>query len=167
MAPLISQAPSFVEEQRMRQVWLWAIILIGTALIWYAFIKLAIFEIPSGESPGSYWWLAAALAFFGIALPGFLGWTRLRVLVLRDRVIIDYRPMLRRTIKRESIRRVYVRTYRPIREYGGWGIRIGWSGGRAYNAYGNRGVQLELTDGRKILIGSQRPEDLAAALERD
>jgi|ETNmetMinimDraft_26_1059896.scaffolds.fasta_scaffold19230_3 hypothetical protein len=30
-------------------------------------------------------------------------------------------------------------TYRPIRDYGGWGIRYGRKG-KAYNAYGNRGV---------------------------
>ncbi len=35
----------------------------------------------------------------------------------------------------------YARKYRPIREYGGWGIRYGWNG-RAYSTSGNEGVQL-------------------------
>jgi hypothetical protein len=30
---------------------------------------------------------------------------------------------------------------------------------------GDRGVQLVLQDGKKVLIGSQRPEELAAALQ--
>jgi len=33
-----------------------------------------------------------------------------------------------------------------------------------YNAYGNRGVQLVLTDGSRILVGSQKPEELLNAL---
>ena len=56
-------------------------------------------------------------------------------------------------------------TYRPIADYGFWGIRSGRDGERALIARGNRGVRLELTDGSKLLIGSQRPEALAPAIE--
>ena len=58
------------------------------------------------------------------------------------------------------------RTYRPIMEYGGWGIRFG-SGGKAYNVSGNRGLQLTLGNGRsgRVLIGSQRADELAMAVE--
>ena len=55
-------------------------------------------------------------------------------------------------------------TYRPLRDYGGWGIRYGFNG-KAYNVSGNRGVQLQLRDGRQVLIGSRKPEDLADALQ--
>jgi hypothetical protein len=54
-------------------------------------------------------------------------------------------------------------TYRPIRDYGGWGIRCGRKG-KAYNVTGNRGVQLELTNGKRLLLGSQQPDELAAAI---
>jgi hypothetical protein len=54
-------------------------------------------------------------------------------------------------------------TYRPIKEYGGWGIRYGISG-KAYTVAGNRGVRLEFHSGKSLLIGSQRPEELEAAL---
>ena len=55
------------------------------------------------------------------------------------------------------------RTYRPVRDYGGWGIRWGRDG-KAYIIVGNEGLQLLLGDGEKILIGSQRPQELEAAL---
>jgi hypothetical protein len=64
----------------------------------------------------------------------------------------------------EDLSEHYARTYRPILEYGGWGIRCGWRGGRAYNVSGNKGVQLVLKDGKHLLIGSQRAEELAEAL---
>ncbi len=56
-----------------------------------------------------------------------------------------------------------VLTYSPIKDYGGWGIRYG-RGGKAYNVRGNRGVQLQLANGQRLLIGSQRPEELSNAL---
>ncbi|MHC4643443.1 MAG: hypothetical protein ACYS32_17515, partial [Planctomycetota bacterium] len=60
----------------------------------------------------------------------------------------------------------YPRTYKPILEYGGWGIRCSFTGkGKAYNVSGNKGVQLVFTNGKKLLIGSQQPDDLAAAIE--
>jgi len=59
----------------------------------------------------------------------------------------------------------YARTYRPILEYGGWGIRysLGKSG-KAYNVSGNKGVQLILRNGKRLLIGSQKCDELAEAL---
>ena len=53
--------------------------------------------------------------------------------------------------------------YDPVREYGGYGIRPG-PRGMAYIARGNRGVQLELVDEGKLLVGSQRPEDLSSKI---
>lgn len=58
----------------------------------------------------------------------------------------------------------HARTYRPILEYGGWGIRCGWRGGKAYNVSGNQGVQLVFKDGKRLLIGSQKAEELADAI---
>jgi hypothetical protein len=54
-------------------------------------------------------------------------------------------------------------TYSPLRDYGGWGIRYG-SKGKAYNVSGNRGVRLELSNGKRLLFGSQRPEELSEAV---
>ncbi len=65
-----------------------------------------------------------------------------------------------------SIVRIEVVSYRPLMDYGGWGIRVGRDGERVLNARGNRGVRIELTDGTRLLIGSQRPEALAVAIER-
>jgi hypothetical protein len=56
-------------------------------------------------------------------------------------------------------------TYSPIADYGGWGIRLR-RGGRAYNARGNRGVRLEFENGTHILLGSQQPEQLDAAISQ-
>ena len=49
--------------------------------------------------------------------------------------------------------------YDPVSEYHGYGIRSG-PRGQAYIASGNQAVQLELTDGRKLLVGSQLSKEL-------
>ena len=65
----------------------------------------------------------------------------------------------------DDLSECYARQYKPIREYGGWGIRCGLSGrGRAYNVSGNKGVQLVFKDGRKLLIGSQKAGKLEQAI---
>jgi hypothetical protein len=74
-------------------------------------------------------------------------------------------PTYRRIVSIASIRKIEVVTFRPIADYGFWGIRSGRDGERVLIARGNRGVRLELADGSKLLIGSQRPEALATALE--
>jgi len=67
----------------------------------------------------------------------------------------------------ENLAEFYARTYKPIREYGGWGIRCSFTGkGRAYNVSGNKGVQLVFTNGKKLLIGSRKPDELAAAIDK-
>ena len=82
------------------------------------------------------------------------------------RVWFGWIPIYRRSIAITNIPRSRVVQYRPILDYGGWGIRIGRDGERVLNARGDRGVRLELADGTKLLIGSQRPEELAETLER-
>jgi hypothetical protein len=82
------------------------------------------------------------------------------------RVWFGWIPIYRRAIAITNIPRSGVVRYRPILDYGGWGIRIGRDGERVLNARGDRGVRLELADGTKLLIGSQRPEELAETLER-
>ncbi|NNE39410.1 MAG: hypothetical protein HKN14_00665 [Marinicaulis sp.] len=54
-------------------------------------------------------------------------------------------------------------TYRPLRDYGGWGFRVSGKG-KAYNMRGDRGVKLTLKDGGRVLVGSQREQELAQAI---
>jgi hypothetical protein len=70
-----------------------------------------------------------------------------------------------RKFSSEDLKECYARQYKPIVEYGGWGIRYGWFGkGKVYNIRGNQGVQLVFKSGRKLLIGTQRPQELEQAI---
>jgi hypothetical protein len=160
------EAPSarlFQEVQHLRQ-WLFVVpIAIATVVIWWAFLKQVVLEDPTGEQPLPEW-LAWALAFvFGLGLPA-LGWSMRLITEVRPGLLwVRLRPFRGTRIPAKEIASAFSREYSPIREYGGWGVRVSRSG-RAYNAYGKRGVQLVLRDGSKILIGSQRSEELVAAI---
>ncbi len=74
-----------------------------------------------------------------------------------------------RKIAFDDIEKVYVRKYNPLMEYGGWGIRLGLFGkGWAINISGNKGIQIEFKNKkkRKFLLGTQKPEEVEAVLNK-
>jgi hypothetical protein len=155
----------FREVQTFRQVWIWLIVLGVAGLLWYAFITQIFMQRPFGTNPMPDWLLIIFWLVFGIGLPLFAITSRLITEVRDDGIYFKFLPFQRsfRKIGFEIVKDCRVRTYKPISEYGGWGVRRGRHG-MAYNVYGNRGVQLELDDDRQFLIGSQRPEELFEAI---
>ncbi len=74
----------------------------------------------------------------------------------------------KQTLRWAEIEKCYVRTYSPIREYGGWGFRASISGkGKAYNVKGSKGIQIKLKSGSEILIGTQRDADAEQVINRN
>ena len=58
-----------------------------------------------------------------------------------------------------------VRRYSPILEYGGWGYRPGRKK-LALNVSGNQGLEIKFRNGRKLMIGTQKREDLERVIRR-
>jgi len=81
-------------------------------------------------------------------------------------VVFGYFPVYTKRIPLSSIASAAVEDYNSLREFGGWGIR-GLGKNRALNMDGHRGVRLLLNDGSRLMIGSQYPEELFAALSVD
>ena len=144
----MNRKSAYREVQRFRQRWLW--ILLGG-------IALLILVLGPVSWPG--------LAIIG-AVATFLYCLRLETEVRADGIYLKMWPIHRsfRQIAWSDIERYESRTYRPLREFGGWGIR--WAPGKiAYNVRGNQGVWLERTNGRSVLVGSQRVEEFVTAID--
>lgn len=130
---------------------------------WYGLIQQIVLGIPFGDRamPNA----ALALVTAGVTLTSLWLWNMHLVTEVREselwmKFVLLWRP---RSIPFEELISAEAVTYRPIRDFGGWGIRMGRKG-RAYNVSGNRGVQLVLRGNERFLIGSQQPDELARAL---
>jgi hypothetical protein len=155
----------FREEQSFRQPWVWAcvlgpMLLIACGIAW---------QVMSGKPWGSHPLPIAALLWIEVLLAVIALWVykmRLVTEVRADALRVQFRWLWRpRIIPFAEIQSYHAVTYNPLREYGGWGIRYGGAGDMAYNVSGDRGVRLEFTNGGRLLVGSQRPEELARALD--
>lgn len=164
---------TFFEEQKFRQKWLlFLLIPIFAVLIFvlfYSVYKQLILSEPFGNNPMSDIGLLVFSYFLFLFLAGLI-WLflemKLTVFVAGTILVIKFFPFVNRKIPIQDIFQYKAVTYNPIREYGGWGIRFSIKGrGMAYNVSGNRGVDIKLKNGKRLLIGSQKPEELAAAIE--
>src|SRR5512137_2410313 len=110
----------------------------------------------------------AGLAIFLAGLALFVIWFLSLTLVTEVRDEELYVKFVRlwpaRRIPLDQIQRAVALTYRPLADYGGWGVRRGMKG-MAYNVSGTRGVLLDLADGNSVMVGSQRAEDLERAIQ--
>lgn len=94
---------------------------------------------------------------------------RLETQIKKDGIYVRFFPfhLSFRHYTWDSIQRLFVRQYKPIQEYGGWGLRYNFLGnGRALNIAGNQGLQIEFTDQKRLLIGTQKPDEVALILQR-
>ena len=148
----------FYEIQKFRQVWVWTILLIVfIALITPIFIGVI----------GAL--VSLVLVSFSIGFI-FLFWKmKLITTINEDGINIIFTPFTNFIIPFNKIKEYHIRQYRPIIEYGGWGIRVKLKGirvGKAYTVSGTTGLQIILYDGKEILIGSQKPEALIQTLNK-
>lgn len=106
----------------------------------------------------------------GLVLPPALivGVLKMTTQVLPGRLEVWFGilPAYRYAVCLDLIKSAQAVTYRPVADCGGWGIRRSRQGHRVFNARGNRGVEILLHDGSKLLVGSQRAEELADLLSR-
>lgn len=107
-------------------------------------------------------WVAVFIAAIGLGLPAlfYLLMGDLRASVEKDRVSVAFGRLglIRKHIPMEEIKEVKAVMYSPLREFGGWGIRIGTGGKTAWTVRGNRAVRMDLSNGRIFFLGSDRPE---------
>ena len=155
----------FTEEQRFGQIWLW-LVLIGMDVAYFTMFFAQFFGPvpPRPSGPADLFGMALG-ALLCLGITALFVSLKLITRVTNQGISVQFKPLHQKPVifHFSDIREYSVRTYRPILEYGGWGIKRG-SGGLAYNVSGNKGLQLVFKDGRKILIGTQKPEQFGTIL---
>ena len=153
----------FTEEQHLLGSWRWVAFVLAVGGIAFALWNEATAPRPPGEPSLTLQWLAGLGV--GLVVVALILYVRLLVRVTDTHVFVHYRPLSRRTIPLSEIVSCEACRYRPIWEYGGWGLRLGRNNW-AYTVSGREGVQLRFKQGRGLLIGSKMPRELAAAIQR-
>lgn len=156
----------FSETQRFKQWWLWALLIGLNGIQIFGLVKQIIFKQPFGDHPIDD---AGLIVISGLLLllTYFFYSLRLDTRIKNDGIYFRFYPFHSsyRYQSFDALKKCYIRKYSPILEYGGWGLRFGSMRERAFNVSGNMGLQLQLHDNKKILIGTKRPEEITSVLK--
>jgi len=140
----------FKEIQRIDSLWPLLILAVTLVINWILYFRLH-------ESNLDFFYISVSTAML---LSGILVLTKLTTRIDKDGIYFRLFPfqLSSRQIHWHEIASVEIRNYKPISEFGGWGLR--WSrDGKAYTVRGSEGIQLRLKDKKRILIGTQRPNE--------
>jgi len=134
---------------------LWALS-VGLLVVW-------VLAVLDAAAPA----VAYLLLVVGVLLPLALTAIHTRVYVGHRRVALRLWPLWRTEFSARDIRAVQVRPVVPLRDLGGLGLRLrlAGSGRRALVMRAGAAVEVELADGRTLLIGTSTPDRLVAALQ--
>ncbi len=163
----------FRESQSFRQFWLWFVIVAITGvlcavLLWGSYVQF-VEGRPWGDKPMPDIGLAVitSLSVLGsVLLIVWFLYMRMTTEVYENGVRLRFRGLLvDRFLPWERLDRYSACTYRPLIEFGGWGVR-GIGKKRALNVSGDRGVRLIHGGDHELMVGSRRPDELAAAIEK-
>ena len=147
----------FHEDQYFRQSWPW--ILIAVPIV-AAVVALA-------ATPKMTLTAIVVTVLVGIFVTALFAFARLESEVRAEGIYVHFHGLWpTRRIPLGDIEGYEARRYN-LWESGGWGVHF-TMGGIAYNVSGNEGVVFQLKKGKggRVLVGTQRPAEFAAAIAK-
>jgi len=154
----------FSEKQHFSPWIVW-----GTLLVAVLPLFFGLYSYWQGATTGSNMGKATLFVVTAIVLliTALLSSSKLETVIKREGVEVRLFPFQQtfRKFAWEAIDTVSVRRYNPILEYGGWGLK-GFANDRALNMRGDIGMQLVFKNGERLLIGTEKPEELKEILSK-
>jgi hypothetical protein len=132
---------------------------IGGLLLW----TLAVSLVP-GIVLGGLWWLF--VLYMALTIGIVVSFFQMKIELFPDKLVIKFGLFYRKVIEVEKIQGYSShKILRPIRTYGGWGIRKGRDGTFALTqAFINDGIKLGTLE-KTFVISSRTPESFCTAIE--
>lgn len=154
----------FKEEQSFKNTWMYFLV-IGISVVALIGTTIPIW-MSNGSSEGFIGLIIAGITCGGLIV--LFSFSKLTTIIDDKSIYYKYPPFVNseQKLSREDIKEAYVRQYKPIWEYGGWGYRIRPGKGKALNVSGNIGLQLVKKGGKALLIGTQKKADMERAIKR-
>lgn len=150
----------FQEKQKFTQWWLWMILLTPAFFIFYELL-LPLFRGNSNTSGN----VAVSVVipneslvalFILLLVLGFMYFSTLKTTVHSDRIVVRHLLFVKKEWFWNEVQSVEIIKYGFV----GYGIRFSMNHGTVYNVKGNKGLFLKLKNGKKRLLGTQKPKEL-------
>jgi hypothetical protein len=154
LADMIKRSESFVHWESQNPFWI-TLVTVVLPVILFGVAAWVWFSVP---------W--ASLVLIVTAAMMFFPYGGMQVAVTRRDITVRFGIIGSRVLrlKTDEIESVELAEFSPIADFGGYGIRRNkeiW----AYYMRGSRGIKLTTTEGKKYIIGSDRPEELYAVAQ--
>lgn len=158
---------SFREIQRMKQWWVWLILILANGNLLYGCYRQLILNIPFGNNPANDTWLVI-ITMITILITVGIGLLKLDTYIDKTAIYVRFLPFQQnyKVFSWDNIESYEIRRYNPIMEFGGWGYRLTAKRKKAYSMYGRIGLELKMVNGRVVLIGTQRGEEMHELLNQ-
>ncbi len=144
----------FKETQRFTQWWVWLFLIGMLALPIYGIVQQIILKEPWGNNPMPDW----GLLIFLLGMIGFVYFfyaISLETRIHPEGIAVSFFPFFKKKQFRiKDIASAAVVTYRFV---GGYGLRYSTKYGTIYNIKGNKGLAINMKNGKKFMIGTQHP----------
>jgi hypothetical protein len=148
----------FTEYQRFNRWWHW-VIMGGVTLVPLAALSFIFIRFQQARPA---FWPLIFVALLPAATLAAVYFVRMGTTVRTDELIVRFFPLRRR------IPLAQIESFEPIKyhwmDLGGWGAR--WNGADwSFTVEGDRAIRLRMRNGKRLLIGTQRIDELTSALE--
>lgn len=164
------------EVQYFRKKWIFLLALFICipllGLMVYGLVSQVYFDVPFGSHPISdtgIWILSAFVIAITIGIPLLIYISKLVIKIKNDKFYFRYFPFhfSCKKINLSEIEKYEIKQFSPINDYGGWGIRKSMLRKEtAYIVSGTKGILFSYKSGKKVLVGTQKPEELLEVLKK-
>lgn len=162
---------TFYEIQRFSQIW-YVLLMVGSnVFLITGCVRQLIFKNPWGNNPMNDGMLLF-VTIVAILITVWLSLMKLNLFIDKEGISVHFFLLQLRPsyYPWEAIDSCDVVKYNPLREFGGWGVRIAGirigPAKRAYTISGNYALKLKLANKSTLFIGTKRPEELKEFLNQ-
>lgn len=151
----------FKEKQKFTQWWIWLILIGLGSFAAFGVVQQLFFGIEFGSKPMSN----IGIVIFAIGIFGFIYFFWYMTLITKineNGIEIQFLPFVKKEVKWNELKSAKIVNYGFV----GYGIRLGSQYGTIYNINGNKGLAIELSHGKKFVIGTQKEAELKDIIEK-
>jgi hypothetical protein len=146
----------FQETQKFKQRWIYFSLFIPVLILLVVIINQLAVGKKLEDNIGIYTLLFTSL-ILSLLLVLLFYIIELKTLVDENGISIQFKPLMQSHINWSEIKK--------LDEFVGYGIRMSLKYYRVYNISGNKGLLIELKNGKKIVVGTQNEKELKAFIE--